>query len=194
MAVIFLNGCTSAGKTSIARALQALLPEPHLLLGIDDAVAMLPPRLRNHPDGFFFERDGMGTLRLGFGDIGWSVLVAHQQAAAAIAREAPLILDEVVLTHELRLGWLEALADLEVLSVGVHCSLAELERREKARGDRAIGQARGQIGHVHHGMTYDLEVVTTAMTAEAAAQRIAGAVARGLRPTAFGAMRMQWVA
>ena len=60
MGMIFLNGCTSAGKTSVARALQAQLAVPHLRYGIDDAFAMLPQRLHNHPDGFSFDRDERG--------------------------------------------------------------------------------------------------------------------------------------
>jgi chloramphenicol 3-O phosphotransferase len=74
---------------------------------------------------------------------------------------ANLILDQVVLNQRLREGWQSALAGLEVSYVGVHCSLVELERREVARGDRVIGQARGQFDRVHQGMRYDLEVDST---------------------------------
>ena len=42
--IILLNGASSAGKTSIARELQRVLPEPYLRTGIDDFFRMLPPR------------------------------------------------------------------------------------------------------------------------------------------------------
>ncbi len=81
--MIFLNGCTSAGKTSVARALQAVLDPPHLRLGIDDAFAMLPLKLHNHPDGFFFDTDARGELRLNHGATGFAVLKAHARMADA---------------------------------------------------------------------------------------------------------------
>jgi chloramphenicol 3-O-phosphotransferase len=34
--VILLNGCTSAGKSSVAKVLQATLPTAHMNIGIDD--------------------------------------------------------------------------------------------------------------------------------------------------------------
>ena len=42
---IVLNGGSSSGKSSIVRALQALLPEPRLAFGIDDFVAALPAEM-----------------------------------------------------------------------------------------------------------------------------------------------------
>jgi chloramphenicol 3-O phosphotransferase len=85
---------------------------------------------------------------------------------------ANLILDQVVLNQRLREDWQTALADLEVSYVGVHCSLAELERREVARGDRVIGQARGQFERVHQDMRYDLEVDSTHASPKVVALRI----------------------
>ncbi|MEO1100790.1 MAG: AAA family ATPase [Pseudomonadota bacterium] len=162
MSVIFLNGCTSAGKSSIAKHLQDRLPTPHLLTGIDDAFAMLPAHYHNHPDGFFFDRDADNLVRLNFGPFGLATLKSHHRAAAAIARSGvDLILDEVIQTPELRRDWLDVLQGLDVFFVGVHCDLEELERREIARGDRLPGQARGQLGIVHKGMTYDLEIDST---------------------------------
>ena len=140
MTIIFLNGCTSAGKSGIARALQNQLAEPWLLTGIDDAFQMIPERYHGHPDGFYFDRTDKNLVRLNFGEFGMATLLAHQRAAVAIARGGVnLILDEVVLNAELRAGWRENLQDLVVFRVGVHCQLEELERREVARGDRVIG-------------------------------------------------------
>ena len=49
--VVILNGGSSAGKTTLARALQSTLPEPWLLLGIDLMIWTLPPEMINRPDG-----------------------------------------------------------------------------------------------------------------------------------------------
>ena len=40
--IIFLNGVGSVGKTSIAKALQQLLNEPYLHVGLDHFIDMLP--------------------------------------------------------------------------------------------------------------------------------------------------------
>ena len=81
----------------------------------------------------------------------------------------------MVLDAQIRGGWQEHLAGLDLFTVGVHCELAELERREKARGDRMIGQARRQFEHVHDEMRYDLEIDTGALTPGQAAKCILAA-------------------
>jgi len=80
-----------------------------------------------------------------------------------------LILDEVILTADLRKEWVEHLSGTDVMLVGVRCDLQELERREIERGDRVIGQARGQYDIVHADMCYDLEIDTTRITTNDAA-------------------------
>jgi chloramphenicol 3-O phosphotransferase len=175
MALILLNGTTSSGKTSIARALQDQLVRPYCVTGIDDVFAMLPGRLHNNPDGFLFDRDERDLVRLNFGQIGLACLKAHHRSVAAMARSGiDLICDEVILNEELRRDWHEVLSCIETAFVGVHCSLDELERREFERGDRVIGQARGQFNIVHLGMRYDIEVNTTKKPPAMLARDIAG--------------------
>jgi len=184
MSVIFLNGCTSAGKSSIAQALQKNLPEPHLLTGIDDAFAMLPPWMHNNEDGFFFDRNENGLIRLNFGDFGLATLKSHHRAAAAIAKsDVNLILDEVVLNMELLESWRTELQDVDVYWIGVHCDLEELERRETARGDRVIGQARGQFDIVHQHIEYDFEIDSTSATSKTCAAQIIDALNKSKRET-----------
>lgn len=45
--LILLNGTSSAGKTTLAKALQDALPTPYLLVGIDTVVFALPGRYVN---------------------------------------------------------------------------------------------------------------------------------------------------
>lgn len=53
--IVFLNGTSSAGKTTLAKALQASLDEPYLCMGIDHFLSSVPQRLfvytddENHP-------------------------------------------------------------------------------------------------------------------------------------------------
>lgn len=190
MSVIFLNGCTSSGKSSIAIALQAQLTAPYLRMGIDDAFATVPLKYHQNTDGFYFDRDERGLVRLNMGPVGQSVLRAHRHAAAAAARSGVnIILDEVLLSRDMLADWIELLEGLDVFMIGVRCELDELERREVARGDRLAGQARGQFELVHTGVVYDIEVETTSSDAETAAAAIAARVEGGGRGNAIRRMR-----
>jgi chloramphenicol 3-O phosphotransferase len=82
-----------------------------------------------------------------------------------------LIVDDVLLAGS-RAHYDAALKGLGVIHVAVHASLAVLEAREKARGDRLIGLARWQYPRVHEGAVYDFEVDTTAATPDACAKAI----------------------
>src|SRR6478736_5522201 len=42
--VILVNGPSSAGKTTLCRALQAAIEDPYLVVGFDDFIFMAPPR------------------------------------------------------------------------------------------------------------------------------------------------------
>jgi chloramphenicol 3-O phosphotransferase len=46
-------------------------------------------------------------------------------------------------------------------SYGLHCPLPELERREVARGDRRMGEARADYRKVHSFGVYDLDLNST---------------------------------
>jgi chloramphenicol 3-O phosphotransferase len=177
MAIIFLNGCTSAGKTTLARALQHRLPGVWLHIGIDVGIAMLAERYFDHPDGLWFDKDAQGLVRLNFGFAALTALAAYRRGAAAIAATGvDLIIDEVLIPSDFLADWQAVLPDVPLLMVGVHCDLVELERREAARGDRVIGQARGQLGQVHAHIVYDLEVDTGASSIEACAEAIAARI------------------
>jgi chloramphenicol 3-O phosphotransferase len=189
MTIIFLNGCTSAGKSSLTKALHKSLPGLWLATGMDHAITMAPPQLHHDPDGFFFDHDDAGDVRLNFGPSGQALLAAHRRASVALAQPGSnLILDEVLATPDMRELWLEALAGCKVWFVGVHCALEELESREIARGDRRIGQARGQFGKVHQGMIYDIEVDTSLLSIEAACALIIAAMTDKSVPTALKSM------
>jgi chloramphenicol 3-O phosphotransferase len=157
--VIVLNGGSSSGKSSLARSLQAELPDPWLTFGVDDFVDALPASLEGSPDGIVFTPDGGVSVGPAFRalDTAWVAGVAATARAGA-----PVIVDEVFLGGaDSQARWQHALADLSVLWVGVHCEPAVAAAREAARGDRTAGMAALQAERVHQGVTYDLEVDTT---------------------------------
>jgi chloramphenicol 3-O phosphotransferase len=79
------------------------------------------------------------------------------------------------------------LAHLDVFLVGVHCDLDELDRRERLRGDRRIGEGRSHIEDnlIHTFGPYDLEVDTTARVSTTLTKSVLHAWHRRTSPRAL---------
>jgi chloramphenicol 3-O phosphotransferase len=161
--VILLNGVGSAGKSSIARALQTITAEPFLHVAMDAFLEMMPPRCWDHADGITFEtvqQDGKPSVVIRSGPVADRVLRGMRQSIAAMAREGNnLIVDDVLLEDEMA-EYASLLAEVTFHAVGVFAPLEVLEAREREREDRMIGLARWQYDRVHHGKRYDLELDT----------------------------------
>jgi chloramphenicol 3-O phosphotransferase len=181
-AIIFLNGASSAGKTSLGKALQDVLNEPYLLLGLDTFFHAVPARWAGGPPGPYRHlgfhyvdlppEDGHPVLGIGYGPVGWRILVGFHQATAALVRSGnPVVIDEMLLDESVRDHWFEVLRPLGAFFVGVSCDLDELERRERERGNRP-GLARWSTQRVHTGVQYDMTVETTSKTPMSCAEEI----------------------
>jgi chloramphenicol 3-O phosphotransferase len=70
----------------------------------------------------------------------------------------------------------KAFAGLDVFAVGVTCPIDILEARERERGDRVLGRARGLAGVVHGFLDYDVMVDAGAMAPAACVSAILAAV------------------
>ncbi|MDD1061021.1 chloramphenicol phosphotransferase CPT [Streptomyces cocklensis] len=173
--VIVLNGGSSSGKSTLARSLQTVLPDPWLTFGVDDFVDALPAALLSSDAGIAFASDGGVTVGPAFRalDTAWVTGIAAMARAGA-----HVIVDEVFLGGaDSQDRWRRALGDLPTLWVGVHCDPAAATARETARGDRTPGMAALQAELVHRGVAYDLEVDTTDAHPAAVAGIIAAAAA-----------------
>jgi chloramphenicol 3-O phosphotransferase len=186
MTTIVLNGASSAGKSSIGRALQERWDGPLLLTGIDSFLAGWPERYFAAPGepastGFtIVPGEGPAPSYVPSpGPDGRRLLRAAHRAWLAI-HESGLdqVVDHVLLDGASRAHALRVLTGAAVHWVGVRCDLDELARREAARGDRFAGFAVGTAAVCHEAMTYEVEVDTTATSAEDAADRILAALRR----------------
>lgn len=166
--VIFLNGSSSSGKTTILRTLQGLLEEPYLEAGIDKFIWMLPARYLDRPlwDEVLGRADRAGKT-------GHDLVHGMHQAIAALARSGCNVLADHVLVER---DWAQECAllfhSLPAWSIGIRCPLAELEKREAGRRDRTLGQARRQHALVHRHVRYDLEVDSAHLDPEQCARAI----------------------
>jgi chloramphenicol 3-O phosphotransferase len=173
--IIYLSGISSAGKTTLARELQQVLPAPFLYLGIDLFIYMLPPGYWDaDPAGFTLEKSERGTeIKTGplAQDLGRAMLDTIENLARTGRN---LIVDDVMLSQDYLESCLAKLAGLPLLLVKVYCPLEIAEQRERERGDRDLGMVKFQYGLVEATGGYDLTVDTAAnTTAECARQIVA---------------------
>lgn len=176
--IILLNGASSAGKSTLARALQAQLDTPFWHWSIDHVLAagVLPRE------------------RLAAGEFDWKAMRPaffdgfHRSIPALAAAGNDLIVEHIVETAGWMRSLVELLAPFDVFYVGVRCPLDELERRELARGDRRAGSAREDEASTHGFGEYDVEVLTTSATPELLASDVLRAWRARRAPGAFARM------
>jgi chloramphenicol 3-O phosphotransferase len=169
--MIILNGGSSSGKTGITRCLQAILPDPWLVLGTDLLIEVMPASMQESDAGIEFAPDGGISVGPQFR----ALETAWMTGIVAMARAgARVIVDEVFLSGAAsQQRWIDLLGDMPVLWAGVRCDAAVAAGRELSRGDRVKGMAESQAEIVHRGMRYDLEVDTTHTEALECARLIA---------------------
>jgi chloramphenicol 3-O phosphotransferase len=178
--VVVLDGGSSAGKSSLALALQRLWEargECWVIFGWDDFVPRLPSRWMAIPgmvgdlaDEGARYTPGDGTATFVVGDVGRRVLAAYHGAVRAMADAGiDVIVDEVLLTRDDWDDWQDALRGIDARWVHVTCSPEVAARREVERGDRLPGLSHGTAERAHVDATYDVGIDTSATTAESAA-------------------------
>jgi len=175
--IILLNGASSSGKSSLARAVQARASLPFWHYSIDHlrAGGVLP------------------SERIDAGDFSWATMreaffEGFHRSIAAFAQAGNHLLVEHIIEER---RWMDRLLLLlgahDVYFVGLHCPLDELERREARRGDRRLGDARADHAVTHTFGAYDLELESTRPVDEQATVLLAAWEARSA-PGAFASM------
>lgn len=180
--IILINSTTCAGKTTLTREVQKISAKPYLATDYDIFIAMMaakyvmlhesilqPP---HHPyavtsnawtqEGFEVQQsvENPRTYRMMLGRTAWNILRGMTRAYSAMAKAGNNLVLGDIITERLLPEYCAAFKGLRVFFVGVHCSLAELERREDVMPNRTVGCARAQFGQVHVPGEYDLTVNT----------------------------------
>ena len=202
--IIYLNGTSSAGKSSIAAALQALLPEPYLHVGLDTFMGMFPPAFvavqppgepvspRTYAGLVLLHDMQDGRLRLDehHGPAWVRLATGFRHAIRALAVSGNnLTVDDVLTTRDALRATVATLDGLPVAFIRVHCPLAELARRERERSDRLLGLAAWQHDRMDAGMVYDLELDTSHRTPDDCARQVVDHLAARPAPSAFEQLR-----
>lgn len=162
---IILNGCRGAGKTSLARALQELLPQQYLNFSLDSFLQTLPA------SDLTLLQTAQPVQRQGH-DLAQLVRAYHYALPGLLQAGCCVILDHAWCERIQKRELLTELAGYRCLLVGVHCDLAVLVEREAVRKDCPIGMAAWEYERVHQDMSYDLEITTMGISPEDNANNI----------------------
>ena len=131
--IIILNGVSSSGKSTLAKVLQDCSPIPLYKLDIDDFILMAPDKFNDHEKNNFSVQYALASkffhvVKL-ISDFGLSIVAPYMFFKNSdTLREFKQLLD----------GY-------PVFVVNVICPTEELRKREKIRGNRAIGSAVRQL-------------------------------------------------
>ncbi len=201
--IIFLNGSSSSGKTTLAITLQESLAEPFYYVGLDQFRDGMPAKYRglNSPEGSTGRR-GLNVVPVNpegapaftsiqFGDEGKLMLRGMRRAMAAMAKEGVnLVIDDIILEPSFLEDYLQAMEGISLYFVGVRCPAEVVSEREASRPGRFPGTAVGHIDICHAHGDYDIEVDTSRKSPEECARSIIGCLGNG-PPEAFSRLRRQ---
>jgi chloramphenicol 3-O phosphotransferase len=178
--IIFLNGTSSSGKSSIAAELLKVLEPSYFHLSIDAFSGMCDGERATKLDAPELSKL-LHRMRAGF-----------HRAVAGMARAGNDVIVDYLLSEPWRLqDCLEVMDGLDVVLVGVQCPSDELDRRERDRGDRALGTGAAQRLTVHQHGLYDFEVDTGTSSARECAEAIKEFVEQAPGQRAFDVLRLE---
>lgn len=131
MDIVFLNGSSSSGKSSIAHELQNVLDRCYLHIGIDTFIGMMPSGVNRLSegsgvsDGFYFEEcivNNEKAYRIKSGELGKLVNAGYRETVNILASKGlGVIVDDVIDGGDEWQLWAPFLAGLCILKVGVYC-------------------------------------------------------------------------
>ena len=141
---MLLNGSPSAGKSTLAAAVQRVAERPIFHRSLDHFLSGLPSDWRER-DRSLFEK----------------VMTGYVYSLAALVGAGCDVVAEAVIIPERLALYRAALADVPVLLVGVRCALPVAKAREEARTDRTHLELDVPWFETVHHVPYDAEVDTT---------------------------------
>lgn len=195
--IIVLNGGASAGKTSIAKAIQRTFPDPYLHLGIDLFwLEVLPwewagARTDISPtvpvEGASPPRSAVELRPFGR----FAISGLHRAIAALAGMGHNVVVDQVFYDAGFVTEILTLWESLPVWLVGVSCPLEMVRQRAAARPDREsswylpVATWMFDEAHRHTRGIYDLEVDTSRLTPTECALQIKQALDERRSPAAL---------
>jgi chloramphenicol 3-O-phosphotransferase/integrase len=143
--VLFVNGASSAGKTSLIRAVQDLVPVPYLHVGLDHFFASVPEPWggggpgRYSGEGFSYQAcesfaDALPWTAITVGRAGAAIYAAYRRSLVTLLEQGcRLAIDELLLSDEIGAHYLALLAPYDVQFVLMTARPDCLEERVRGK-------------------------------------------------------------
>ncbi len=151
--ILYLNGTSSSGKSSIAHEIQKQLNKPIFYFSIDTLLYALNSHILETIQG-----KGSDTTEINWNSIftGYFECVrVLDESGNLIIADCPVYLEGLFQMYENSLKLIK-----EKYVVGLDCPLEVLKQREIDRKDRALGIAEKQFDGIHKFLKYDCIVNT----------------------------------
>lgn len=168
--IIYLNGPSSSGKTTLAKALQNAFEEPFLHVSMDKIIGWMPEKINawiggEAPLGFSWKQaidaTGKHIQELQAGPYAQKISKTFQEVVLTLAKMGHhIVVDDFTFGADQLATWKQLLQGFPVLWVQVNAPLPVLEEREKSRGNRMVGSARAQFHKSSEENNYDIKVDT----------------------------------
>ena len=152
--IYILNGTSSSGKTTLAKALLDRLDNSYTYLSLDNYIKSIFKSYETHYPKIFENEKAISVI------IPNLVLTFHDIINAFLMNNQNVIVDHVLQENEWKDDLFSKIKQYNVFIIGIYCSIGELEKRERERKDRKIGLAAYQFNRVHENMKYDIELNT----------------------------------
>jgi chloramphenicol 3-O phosphotransferase len=155
--IILLNGTSSAGKSTVARAVQKLMEEPYLHTGVDHYQMAFPPNLVNidgtldaEAVGWEVIYDAAGLQAVRIGPVGRQLIQGMYNMIAALADSGiNLVVDDVIWDPWVLRTAVTTLYNYPAHFLYLDLSIEAANEREKTRGDRGPGNVNYFYPLVH---------------------------------------------
>ena len=156
--IILLNGPSSSGKSTLSKALQALIEarrnETYVIVSIDNFMKLSEEETIYEDDVFEISGD-MCT-----------------SALKSLKHSPGVIIDHVITSERIFQQLTAMLSQYHIHSVHVTCPLKVLQNRECTRKNRCIGSAESSYTYLFPKDEYDLTVDTSMMTPDECSRAI----------------------
>ncbi len=156
--IILLNGSSSSGKSTLAKALQTVIAdkrdERYEIVSIDDFLKMTAEDVIYEDDVFEISD------------------VLCESVLQALEENQGVIIDHVITSERIFYQLTERLSCHHLWLVHVTCPLEVLQKREQERKDRCLGSAESSYTYLFPKEGYNLTVDTHSMTALECANQI----------------------
>ena len=163
--LIYLNGTSSSGKTSVANELQKLIQKPIFYFSIDTLLYSLSQEDLNAIMGKQPSRTPLNWEAIFSGY--FSCITALTHTGNSVIADCPVYQQGLFNIFE---KYISSVAQKTIIKIT--CPLEIIKIREVDRKDRAIGVAEKQFEEIHKYLNYDLEVDSVKLSPFESAQKI----------------------